>query len=210
MKNPFKPDFDTNKVPGTIISDATMWYSRNSKFFTLLLIIGCILAIDMAVLTIAASFVENFFEEFDTAMRINSRFMTFLLLVGGCLVAYSHVLAGNQKSVIKKYLNHEIEDAKRRVDNIRKQAVRQTIDWWVQLDIKTQRKVIMDSYSKLDTEVQKKIQDDFLDILNQKTIKLHQLPDELLPKFDLKEDAKEILFKKIERLQLILKNLDTQ
>lgn len=200
MKSIFQSDYDTSLVPQALRLEASRWYVRYSKHFTFQIGVGFAIFIFFIALSIS--------DNIRLAVSPHSNLLIALMLVAGCIsIGYGYLYSQNRKSVIKKYLLFECKEEKRRYDALLNQTVRQNIEYWDRLGIDVKKKMIMNVYSSLSSYDQGEVQDIFLDILNQKEITIADIPDILIPQFDIKESGVTLSSKRLKYLKSILDTL---
>jgi hypothetical protein len=183
MKNLFSADFDKSAIPSDITRKATRWYSQSSPWFTFQMAIGSMLLL---------SFLEPILRKLDylpLILEIIKWFIAMMVFTGIASVIYTHWLARNRKRVVIEYLEQEIKRINHHLDFLYVVAVNDIDEIWHKMDLQTQKKLIMMSFSKLSAPEQEVFQDLFLDILLQKEIDRDTLPAELWPSVDVKTDA---------------------
>jgi hypothetical protein len=122
-------------------------------------------------------------------LEITQWFIAIIVFIGITLILYTHWLARNRKRVVIEYLEQEIKRINHHLDFLYVVAVNDIDEIWHKMDLQTQKKLIMMSFSKLSAAEQEVFQDLFLDILLQKEIDRDTLPAELRPSVDVKTDA---------------------
>ena len=194
----FVPNYDTKKVPGKIIHDAGHWYIHKSKQLSISLIATILTVLSIGVMIVGNIYSEQWFGEGSLIWRVFKVFVMLMMCIGIASIGLGIVYAMSQKSVIIAYLNYQIQQC----DNARKILISEEIkdfrDNWNSINLILKKKMIVTEFQNLNLEEQNKLQDKFLDVLNQKQINLSDLPTELLPLAPTKRAAHlEMLTKRI-------------
>lgn len=162
---------------------------------------------DAVILVISAFSIGNFFETNDYYLNINRRIMFVLLISCSGVIYYIINIVQRSKDNVIAYLIFEINRIRDHRFFIEKTGMQMKNDFWNNLDIQTQKNLIMTSFRKLNEDAQYDIQNNFLEILLQKRIELGLSPSELYPAFNIKEEAVSTLVRREVKLRRILHSL---
>lgn len=206
--NILKPDFDTRKIPYLTRFYAAQWYARHSTLFSFQLAIALSLIFMMLFVFIDAYAGLGVLKQGSPVKTIFDYLAVILLIVGCAVIGFGQRYGENRKFVIKKYLQMKLNDAENQHKVASKERIKGIKEYWTRLDIEIQKKMIISVYRRLSSPRQDALQDQFLDILYQKNIRLIDLPDELFPRFEDNYEPLNIILNRVVYLRALLEVLD--
>lgn len=199
--NILKPDFNTEKIPESLRYEASQWYFRISKFFSFLIFLGFLAVFLIGTLSLGLIMRSDFFGD-------GSLFHTFFtysilaIMITGCVTIFiGNLYSYNRKIAMHSYIDSQIEILYNKYHSFLKEKNIEDIKHWNYLDLASKKKVIIQMYEKLSAQKKIQMQDDFLDLLNQKDIAWLEIPVVLLPTLKEGLDARILLIDRIEYLK---------